>query len=436
MKVAKFGGSSLADNTQFEKVKAIIARDPSRQIIVVSALGKRQAKDDKITDMLYLLHAHYAHGIDYQEFLQVIQKRYQDVADSLGLSTDVGDAFSKIAERMADGTATLDYLVSRGEYLTAMLMADYLGYTFVDAQAVIRFRYNGEIDYPMTQGALEGILSEASAIVVPGFYGVYPNGIVKLMSRGGSDITGAILARVAGAEVYENWTDVSGILMADPRIVSKPQTIARISYRELREMSYLGASVIHEEAVFPAQAVGIPIHIRNTNDPKAFGTLIHNQDCQTTSGITGICGKKHYLAVNIDKFRMTNEVGFIARVLGIFQDFGFSVDHVPTGVDNLSVLLEKPQDMVRFYDMLETIQTQIQPDALEITEDLALIGVVGPAMKGSIGLHGTIFSTLGELGIPVSVLTQGALGVNLLFGVHNRDYDRAISSLYERLVLR
>lgn len=434
-KVVKFGGSSLASSEQFEKVGAIIRSDESRKFVVPSAPGKRNSADTKVTDMLYACYEAAEEGKDFSDILEKIQKRYQEIIDGLKLTLSLQDEFKEI-EKNFKNKAGKDYAASRGEFLNGIIMANYLGFEFVDAAEVIRFDENGEFDAETTQVILSARLKDLEAAVVPGFYGAYADGTVKTFSRGGSDVTGSIVARAINADVYENWTDVSGFLIADPRIVDKPENIETITYRELRELAYMGASVLHEDAIFPVRKAGIPINIRNTNRPEDKGTWIVESTCQKPKFvITGIAGKKGFCSINIDKDMMNSEIGFGRKVLGVFEEHGISFEHMPSGVDTMTVIAHQDEFMEKEQKVLAGIHKAVQPDTVEMEADLALIAVVGRGMKATRGTAGRIFSALAHADINVKMIDQGSSELNIIIGVKNEDFDAAIRAIYDIFVL-
>lgn len=430
--VTKFGGSSLSCATQFEKVKNIVTSDPKRKIVVVSALGKRKSDDTKITDLLYILHAHLKYSVPYTDIWNMLYTRYIEVKNELNIDYDIESDLEDLKSKL-NKNINEDYLVSRGEYLTAKLMANYLGYTFVDAKDIISFSYDGRVDYNLTEYNAKVAFNKYGTIVVPGFYGAYQNGQIKLLSRGGSDITGSILAKCVNASLYENWTDVSGILAADPRIIKDPKAIKEITYVELRELSYMGASVLHEETVFPVQSLNIPINLKNTNDPSHPGTLIKHECTDTSQTITGIAGKKDFLAFNISKDHMSSEIGFVRKVLSIFEKYNVSIEHIPSGIDLVSVVVSKSNIERVKYDLISEIKTTLGAD-VTIDENLALVAVVGRNMAGKFALSGTIFTALGKEKINVKVIAQSPDELNIIIGVSCEDYEKAVQVLYKNLV--
>ena len=434
-KVVKFGGSSLASAEQFQKVEAIIRRDPERRYVVPSAPGKRFDGDNKVTDMLYACYHLAETGKDFRKELSEIEERYQEIVDGLGLSVSLREEFETI-ERNFKEKAGENYAASRGEYLNSILMAAYLGFPFVDAAEVIRFTEKGEFDSELTNQILGERLAGMENAVIPGFYGAYEDGRIKTFSRGGSDITGSIVARAVKAEVYENWTDVSGFLIADPRIIEDPEGIDTITYRELRELSYMGAGVFHEEAIFPVRREGIPINIRNTNHPEDRGTWIVESTCQKSKYvITGIAGKKGFCAVNIEKAMMNSEIGFGRKVLQAFEDYGISFEHIPSGIDTLTVFVHQDEFIHKEQKVVSAIHRLADPDGIDIEADLALIAVVGRGMKSTRGTAGRIFSALAHANVNVKMIDQGSSELNIIIGVKNEDFEAAIKAIYTIFVI-
>lgn len=434
IKVVKFGGSSLASAEQFAKVGKIIRADEERKFVVPSAPGKRNSKDTKVTDMLYACYDLAEKEEDFRVQLRKIKERYDSIINGLNLKLSLEEEFKKIAEDFKNKVG-VDYAASRGEYLNGIIMANYLGYEFVDAAEVIFFDENGSFDAEKTNKILKARLEDAKCAVVPGFYGAYEDGTIKTFSRGGSDITGSIVARAVHATCYENWTDVSGFLIADPRIIKNPQPIKIITYRELRELSYMGASVLHEEAVFPVRKAGIPINIRNTNAPEDEGTWIVESTChQSKYTITGIAGKKGFVSVNIDKDMMNAEVGFGRKVLSAFEENGISFEHMPSGIDTMTVFVHQPEFEGKEQAVISAIHRNAQPDSIELESDLALIAVVGRGMKSARGTAGRIFSALAHANINVRMIDQGSSELNIIIGVSNADFENAIKAIYDIFV--
>ena len=437
IKVAKFGGSSVANAELFRKVKKIIESDSARRFVVSSACGKESNEDHKVTDLLFLCEAHVRFGVSYEPIFQQIEAKYQRIKDELGLKTDLKKEFDSIRSVMKRGMST-DYLVSRGEYLTSKLLAEYLDYDFIDAAEVIAFRYDGEVDMERTRMLLEERMKERG-IVIPGFYGALPNGVIRIMSRGGSDITGAIIANVVQADVYENWTDVSGFLVADPRIIENPMGIPCINYNELREMSYMGANVLHDDAIFPVKTRNIPINVRNTNDPENPGTLIM-ADCSEADRInpphciTGITGKRDFTVITLVKMHASAEVGFLRRILSVFEEYKVSIESVPTTVDTFSVIVATEQVGHCLYDIVGKLKETLKPDDLRIEDRLALIAVVGRAMKDQPGMSGRLLSEFGSHQINIKTINQSSDELSIVVGVHNRDFEKAIRCIYDRFI--
>lgn len=435
VKVVKFGGSSLASAEQFKKVGDIIRADETRKYVVPSAPGKRFKEDTKVTDMLYACYDLAESGKDFKKQLSDIAARYQEIIDGLGLSLSLDNEFAVIEKNFAEHAGS-NYAASRGEYLNGMIMAVYLGYTFIDAATVIFFTEDGALDEEKTDKVLAGRLAECEGAVIPGFYGSMPDGKVKTFSRGGSDITGSIVARAAKVDVYENWTDVSGFLIADPRIIKNPQGIDVITYREMRELSYMGTEVLHEDAIFPVRRQGIPINIRNTNAPEDSGTWIVGSTCQKAKYvITGIAGKKGFCCVNIEKDMMNSEIGFGRKVLQAFEENGISFEHVPSGIDTMTVFVHQDEFMHKEQQVVAGIHRLAQPNSIEIESDLALIAVVGRGMKSTRGTAGRIFSALAHANINVRMIDQGSSELNIIIGVANEDFETAIKAIYDIFVV-
>ena len=432
LKVAKFGGSSMADANQYRKVKSIISADPARQVVVVSAAGKRNKKEHKITDLLYLCHAHVRFGVECDAVFDMITQRYLQIRDELGLKTPLEEDFAILKQRLDSGTVTEDELASRGEYYSALLMAEFLGFRFVDAADWIRFRMDGSVDQSASYEALSEI-SAVGGIVIPGFYGRMPDGRIRTFTRGGSDITGALAAAALDADVYENWTDVSGILMADPRIVDDPQAIPEVTYDELRELSYSGAQVLHELTIFPVREKNIPLNIRNTNDPEDPGTMIRENfegDATPDRFITGITGRKDFTVISLSKRGISSQVGVLRRMLSILENHGISVDYAPCGIDNISVMMPTESIAPRLYTVLGELQQELQPDSLDVHDQIAIVAAVGRKMRGKPGITGKLFAALGEAGINIRMINQGPDELNVVLGVDNREFAHAIRVLY------
>ena len=434
VKVVKFGGSSLASAEQFAKVGDIIRADESRKYVVPSAPGKRNSKDTKVTDMLYACYALAEEEQDFRVSLMKIKDRYDSIINGLNLKLALDDEFKKISEDFK-AKAGKDYAASRGEYLNGIIMANYLGYEFIDSATVIFFDEDGEFDAEKTDKVLSKKLEKCDKAVIPGFYGAGPDGRVVTFSRGGSDITGSIVAKACHASMYENWTDVSGCLVADPRIIDNPEPIKVVTYRELRELSYMGASVLHEDAIFPVRSMGIPINIRNTNEPEAAGTLIVAITCQKPEfTITGIAGKKGFVAVNIDKDKMNSEIGFCRKTLQAFEENDISIEHMPSGIDTMTVFVHQEEFEGKEQQVISAIRKNAKPDSIELESDLGLIAVVGRGMKSTRGTAGRIFSALAHANINVRMIDQGSSELNIIIGVSNDDFDKAIEAIYDIFV--
>lgn len=435
MKVVKFGGSSLANAEQFEKAGNIVRGDKDRRFVVPSAPGKRDSKDTKVTDMLYECYALAEAESDFGGVFQAIKERYQDIIDGLSLELSLEKEFQVIEEHFREKAGS-DYAASRGEYLNGIIMAHYLGYEFIDAAEVIRFDENGEFDAETTDRILRKRLEKTAYAVIPGFYGAKKDGTVQTFSRGGSDVTGSIVARAVQADAYENWTDVSGFLIADPRIIYKPERIEMITYKELRELSYMGASVLHEDAIFPVRKEGIPINIRNTNMPEEEGTWIVGSTCQKSKyTITGIAGKKGFCSVILEKDMMNAEIGFGRKVLQAFEDNDISFEHMPSGIDTMTILVHQDEFVHKEQSVVSAIHRLAGPDHIEIEADLALIAVVGRSMKSSRGTAGRIFSALAHANVNVKMIDQGSSELNIIIGVKNEDFEVAIKAIYDIFVL-
>ncbi len=435
VKVCKFGGSSLADAAQIQKAKEIIQSDPDRRYIVASAPGKRSSEDQKITDLFYLCHAHAKQGIAFDEVFKLIADRYQGIVADLGLDLDLTAHLEKTQQDIAAG-ASEDYAASRGEFLNGPIIAASLGYEFIDPAEVIFFDGSGRFDAEKTQEVLSERLSKIERAVVPGFFGSLPDGQIKTFSRGGSDITGAIVARAAGADVYENWTDVSGLLRTDPRIVDQPQTIDTLTYRELRELAYMGASVMHDEAIFPVRAAGIPINIRNTNAPEHPGTLIVAQtDAQVSAGcITGIAGRKDFTVLAIEKTLMNTEMGFGRRILEVLEVNGVSFEHMPSGIDTMSIVIADSELEGKVNKVVEEIKMAVKPDNVSVYPNMALIATVGQGMAHSLGVSAKLFGSLSEAGVNIRMIDQGSSEMNIIVGVEASDFEKAVQAIYAAFV--
>ena len=441
-KVVKFGGSSLASAEQFKKVGAIITSDESRVYVVPSAPGKRFSDDTKVTDMLLHVYETAKAGNDFTEEVKAIKARYDEIITGLEIKDfSLDKDFEEITKQLEDLTnpdpmCTLDYVASRGEFLNGKIMAAYLGFEFIDAAEVIFFNAEGNLNSYKTEKVLGERLAKTQHAVVPGFYGLGKDGKVKTFSRGGSDVTGSIVAQASRADVYENWTDVSGFLVADPRIVPDPKPIKYITYRELRELSYMGASVLHEDAIFPVRHCGIPINIRNTNAPEDAGTWIVESTCQKQDYVvTGIAGKKDFCTIFITKAMMNSEIGFGRKVLQAFEENDISFEHMPSGIDTMTIFVHQPEFEGKEQAVISAIHRYAQPDSIELESDLALIAVVGRGMKSQRGTAGRVFSALAHAHVNVKMIDQGSSELNIIIGVENRDFETAVKAIYDIFVL-
>jgi aspartate kinase len=434
--VCKFGGTSLADAKQFKKVRAIVESDARRSIVVPSAPGKRVSSDVKLTDLLYLCQQSAAVGADFTAPFAQIRERFLEIERDLGVSAKIGQHLDKLAADIKQGV-TPDHVASRGEYLNGLLMAAYLDAEFVDPADCVLITANGGVDLETYRALGERLKDERKRYVVPGFYGRDAKGHVRTFSRGGSDISGAIVARAAKALVYENWTDVSGLLMSDPRIVKHPKPMAEVTYAEIRELSYMGASVLHDEAISPVREVGIPINIRNTNEPDHPGTKIVktlSPEVEKSTEIAGIAGKKNFSMISVEKSLMNKEVGFAYRLLGVLERHGVSFEHCPSAIDSMSVIVESSQLGDKTELVLSEIKTTLAPDKLEFVPQIALIAVVGEGMAKTIGIAAKVFAALRDAQVNVRVINQGASELNIIVGVVPEDYEKAVNALYGAFV--
>ena len=434
-KVVKFGGSSLADAKHFKQVADIIKADPARRFVVPSAPGKRFGADTKVTDMLYRCYEMIRNHENIDEYYKSIEERYNSIIRELGMSFDMSGELAYVKNAMLHASGR-DYAASRGEYLNGIILAKYLGFDFIDAENVIFFRENGTFDEERTNAVLADELRLHKYAVIPGFYGSMPNGTIKTFSRGGSDITGAIVARAAEADLYENWTDVSGFLMADPRIIDNPPPIETITYRELRELSYMGATVLHDESIFPVRYAGIPINIRNTNAPEDAGTMI----VSTADGydknrvITGVAGKKGFSVIHIEKDRMNAEIGFGRRVLDILEDNEISFEHLPSGIDTMSIVVATSSLEGRRERILNSINRLVHADLVEILDGLCLLAVVGRGMVQARGTAARVFNAVSEAGVNIRMIDQGSSELNIIIGVNEDDYEKALNAIFHEFV--
>ena len=432
IKVAKFGGSSVATASQFEKVKAIIDADPSRRVVVVSAAGKRSPEDHKLTDLLYLCHAHLTYGVPCDEILDSIQSRFVEIRNQLHLSYDVESDFLSFRSSLSRDTS-VDELVSRGEYFTSRLMAEYLGYTFCDSRDCILFGVDGQVDRPATDAAIAQAVALHGSIVIPGFYGSLPNGRIKVMSRGGSDITGAIAAAAIHADVYENWTDVSGILMADPKIVPHPAPIPHVTYGELRELAFMGASVLHEESIAPVKELGIPLNIRNTNEPDHPGTMIVGEIASEEQFgdrfITGIAGRRNFTILTLLKQNLHSSA-VLRQALEVLDLFHVPVEHITLGLDSFALVVSDAAMSGRLYDIIAELRKACKPDSIQVQDGIALVAAVGRKMSSRPGISGKLFQALGQSGVNIRTIAQGADELSIIVGVEHQHYETAIRTLY------
>ena len=432
LKVAKFGGSSVAGADQFQKVRDIILSDPARRVVVSSAAGKRSSDDHKLTDLLYLIHAHLTYGVSCEDILHTIEQRFLEIRDSLGLHYEIEKDLAALRGRLSKDMS-VDELVSRGEYFTSRLLAEYLGFAFVDAADCVFFGLDGQVDKEKTYAAIAQALEEHERILIPGFYGRLPNGRVKVMSRGGSDITGALAAAAVGAEVYENWTDVSGILMADPRIVQDPRPIPSITFAELRELAFMGASVLHEESIQPVKEKGIPLNIRNTNRPQDPGTMILErieEEERSERFITGIAGRKNFTILTVTKRNM-NQSATLRNALEILDRYHVSVEHITLGLDSFSLVAASAALGDGLYDVIADIRKTCRPDDVQVEDGIALVASVGRHMPSRPGVSGRLFAALGAAGVNIRTIAQGADELSITVGVANEQFETAIRVLYD-----
>ena len=432
-KVVKFGGSSLANATQFKKVKNIIEADSARNVVVVSALGKRNKEDHKITDLLYLTAAHLKYSVDALSVFNIIKERYFEVCKELELDIDLETEFKEIESHFSKNVDE-EYLVSRGEFLAAKMMANYLGYSFIDAKDIICFNFDGTINEELVKEKVKEIVKFNKKIVVPGFYGAYPDGNIHLLSRGGSDVTGSILASSTEATIYENWTDVSGFLVTDPRIVKEPKQIKQISYEELRELSYTGANVLHEDTIFPVQELEIPINIRNTNRPDDEGTIITSKCTDNSQIITGIAGKKNYESITIIKKQKVQKITVMREVLDVLNKYKVNVEHIPSSIDTFSLIIESASISKKIYEVIAELKKLENVQDVLIDNDIALVAIVGRNMATKVGMSAKLFSILGKNNINIKVIAQASQELSIIVGVENSQFENAIKAIYDNLV--
>ena len=433
LKAVKFGGSSVAGAEQFRKVRAIVEADPSRRVVVISAAGKRSGDDHKLTDLLYLCHAHLTYGVPCDAIFGTIRDRFLEIRDTLGLKTDLESEFAALGARM-NRDLPADELVSRGEYFTARLMADFLGFQFVDAADCVFFGLDGKLDTERTYAAIRAAYEKYGRLVIPGFYGSLPTGRIKVMTRGGSDISGALAAAAIDADVYENWTDVSGMLMADPKIVKNPSTIQSITYSELQELAFMGASVLHEDSIQPVREKQIALNIRNTNRPEDAGTMILPQVSEEETGserfITGIAGRKNFVILTLRRHRM-NQTAALCKALEVLDRYRVPLEHITLGLDSFALVVSSAAAGDLLYDMVAELSKACEPDALQMQEGIALVAAVGRKMTSKPGISGRLFHALGENGINVRTIAQGADELSIIVGVDNAQYELAIRVMYD-----
>lgn len=440
LKVCKFGGSSLASAEQFAKARDIIQSDANRRFVVPSAPGKRTKQDQKITDLLYLCHEHARQGLTFDTVFALIVDRYQSIVADLSLEMDLSAILGTVRDQIASVAAEggrPDYAASRGEFLNGMIMAELLGYPFIDAAEVIFFTSGGRLDEGKTYDTLARRLRQSKYGVIPGFYGSTPEGGIRTFSRGGSDITGAIVAHGVNADVYENWTDVPGLLMADPRVVDNPRPIEQVTYKELRELAYMGATVLHDEAIFPVRHAGIPVNIRSTNEPLHAGTMIVPTDKAGPIHkglITGIAGRKDFTVITVEKSLMNSEIGFARRLLSAFESQGMSIEHTPTGIDTMGVVVQDCALDGKLDDVLQAINAECRPDNISVDPELALLATVGRGMSHTPGMSAKLFGALGKAEVNIRMIDQGSSELNIIVGVDAADFEKAMKAIYEAFV--
>jgi len=429
--VAKFGGSSLAESNQFRKVKKIVKENQERTIIVPSAPGKRFKKDHKVTDLLYMCHQLASHGLNFEDVFKLVRNRYMDICKDLDSSIEIQDILEEVFVNIANG-ASRDYCASRGEHINARILAAFLDYNFIDSTEIIRFNHKGKFDAKKTKELIEQNMDRLINSVVPGFYGANEVGEIVCFSRGGSDITGSILADAIDAKLYENWTDVSGFLMADPKLVPNPEQIRSVTYRELRELSYMGAPVLHEEAIFPVREKGIPIHIKNTNNPDDMGTLIvpDSWPVDNKNIITGIAGKKDFTVISVEKTLMNTDKGFLRKIISVFETNDIQIEHMPSSIDSISIIVSDKELNSKINKVMEEINIYCNPDNIVTYPQMSLIAVVGRGMIQTKGISARVFSALSENGVNIRMISQGSSELNIIIGVENKDFERAISAIY------
>lgn len=429
--VVKFGGSSLSESNQFRKAKEIIMGDKERIIVVPSAPGKRFKKDHKVTDLLYMCHQLASHGLNFDDVFKLVRNRYTDICQELDSSIEIEEILDKVFKNIANG-ASKDYCASRGEYINGKILAAYLNYNFVDSADIIRFDHKGSFQKEDTKILIEQNKDKLRNSVVPGFYGANKEGEIVCFSRGGSDITGSILADAMDAKLYENWTDVSGFLMADPKIVSNPEHIKSVTYKELRELSYMGAPVLHEEAIFPVREKGIPIHIRNTNNPEDMGTLIvpDSWPADNKNIITGVAGKKDFTVISIEKTMMSADKGFLRKMISVFETNDIQIEHMPSSIDSISIIVSNKELNSKLSKVIEEINIYCNPDNIITYPQMSLIAIVGRGMINTKGISARVFTALSENGVNIRMISQGSSELNIIVGVENIDFEKAITAIY------
>lgn len=430
--VAKFGGSSLADSSQFTKVRDMVLGDKNRRYIIPSAPGKRNNSDHKITDLLYMCYQLASHGINFEEVFSIISRRYEGICKDLNININMEEILFDIKTKIQQG-ATRDFTASRGEYLNAIILSEYLGFEFVDAKDLILFDEDNKLKLEETKLIIQSVLGDIPNAVIPGFYGANSKGDIITFSRGGSDITGAIVSSAVNSKLYENWTDVSGFYIADPRIVDNPRNIDTITYKELRELSYMGAPVLHEESIFPIKEAGIPINIRNTNRPEDPGTMIvsDSHPVNSTEAITGIAGKKNFTFISIEKTMMNDEKGFIRKLASVFESNDISIEHIPSSIDSISIIVADSEIHTKLDKVIEEIRIYCKPDSIITYSDMSLVAIVGRGMINNWGASAKIFTTLANKGVNIKMITQGSSELNIIIGIESKDFDKAVSSIYE-----
>ncbi len=430
--VAKFGGSSLANSEQFAKVKDIIKADKRRRYVIPSAPGKSHSQDHKVTDLLYMCYQLASHGINIDDVYSIISQRYVDICKELNLALDIEEILNRIKIKIQEG-ASVDFIASRGEYLNGLILSEYLEFEFVDSKDIVLFDNEGKLDLEETKKKIQTVLSDKAYAVIPGFYGANKEGDIVTFSRGGSDITGSIIASGVNCKLYENWTDVSGFYIADPRIVKNPRSIDTISYKELRELSYMGAPVLHQESISPIKDLGIPINIRNTNRPEDTGTMIVNDSYPISSEetITGIAGKKDFSVITIEKTSMNEEKGFLRKLISVFESNDISVEHIPSSIDSISVIVSNSEINSKLDKVIEEIRIYCSPDSIITYPDMSLVAVVGRGMRNTKGISAKIFTALAKEGVNIRMITQGSSELNIIVGIKNKDFNKAISAIYE-----